>query len=235
MSSDVPSASAAASVRSPGRGASEARSALAAAKLSSPLYYADYLMLPQLLASQRPLTPSSHELLFITTHQTMELWFKQVLFELAAVRDIFGAVPTPERAVGRACAHLERTNEIFALLAGQFKVLETMSALEFLEFRDRLYPASGFQCVGRRAAAPAARPPAAATAPSAPPPQVQPVPPARKLPRAAAGGAAAVRRARLLRVPARRRRRGGGGGRGGAVVAGARGRVARAPARARRL
>ena len=53
------------------------------------LTYGSYLRLPQLLDSQHLESdpPAHDELLFITIHQVYELWFKQLLHEVAAARD----------------------------------------------------------------------------------------------------------------------------------------------------
>lgn len=115
-----------------------------------PIYYSDYLGLPQLLSSQtlessRQGEQAHDEMLFIIVHQAYELWFKQILWELDAVQRIFGQPEVPEREVARAVAHLERITTIQQLLIDQIGVLETMTPLDFLDFRELLYPASGFQ------------------------------------------------------------------------------------------
>ncbi len=120
------------------------------ARRESPLYYADYLQLNKLLESQSPETSkqglSAHdEMLFIIVHQVYELWFKQILHELNSVIDIFKQEYVDERNVGIAVHRLSRITEIQKLLIDQLHVLETMTPLDFLEFRDVLYPASGFQ------------------------------------------------------------------------------------------
>jgi len=119
---------------------------------SKPLYYWDYLQLDRILDAQRPLSgddgPAAHdETLFIVVHQAFELWFKQILHELDLVMTIFGRDHVPEKDVGRAVSALRRITEIQRLLIQQLDVLETMTPLDFLDFRDRLIPASGFQSV----------------------------------------------------------------------------------------
>jgi tryptophan 2,3-dioxygenase len=103
--------------------------------------YATYLLIDDLLRLQRPLTPDAHdELLFIIVHQAYELWFKLILHELVTARD--------ELAEGRphaAAPRLRRTVAVERLLLDQLEVLETMGPEGFLEFRDPLAPASGFQ------------------------------------------------------------------------------------------
>ena len=103
--------------------------------------YATYLLIDDLLRLQQPITPEAHdELLFIVVHQAYELWFKLILHELEAARD--------ELAEGRphvAAPRLRRIVAVERLLLDQLAVLETMGPDGFLEFRDPLAPASGFQ------------------------------------------------------------------------------------------
>jgi len=103
--------------------------------------YATYLLIDDLLRLQKPITPDAHdELLFIIVHQAYELWFKLILHELVAARD--------ELAAGRphvAGPRLRRVVAVERLLLQQLGVLETMGPEGFLEFRDPLAPASGFQ------------------------------------------------------------------------------------------
>src|SRR5690625_2033397 len=117
-----------------------------------PVYYGSYLALDELLGAQRLESErggqSAHdEMLFIIVHQAYELWFKQILWELEAVIRIFDDDAVRERDVARAVAHLERIGKIQHLILGQIDVLETMTPLDFLDFRDALVPASGFQSV----------------------------------------------------------------------------------------
>jgi tryptophan 2,3-dioxygenase len=116
----------------------------------SSLYYGDYIHLEKILSSQSPRSveygrPAHDEMLFIIVHQAYELWFKQILHELDSVRAIFSSEFVDEKHVGVAVARLERITEIQRLLIEQIRVLETMTPLDFLDFRDLLYPASGFQ------------------------------------------------------------------------------------------
>jgi tryptophan 2,3-dioxygenase/ribonuclease HI len=103
--------------------------------------YATYLLIDDLLRLQRPITSGAHdELLFIIVHQAYELWFKLILHELTTARD--------ELADGRphaAAPRLRRVVAVWRLLLSQLEVLETMGPEGFLEFRDPLAPASGFQ------------------------------------------------------------------------------------------
>ena len=108
------------------------------------LTYGSYLRLPQLLDSQHlESDPAAHdELLFITIHQVYELWFKQLLHEVEAAR---GAMTSGE--LWWAQHLLARVHVIERVLVQQVDVLETMTPQDFLEFRQRLAPASGFQSV----------------------------------------------------------------------------------------
>lgn len=115
-----------------------------------PVHYHNYLDIDKLLNAQHPKSveykkPAHDELLFIIVHQTYELWFKQILFELDSVLKTFQQPQIQEEEMGRASARLERIVSILKLIIGQVDVLETMTPLDFLDFRDMLYPASGFQ------------------------------------------------------------------------------------------
>jgi len=115
-----------------------------------PVYYSDYLGLDKILNSQHPKSAASgkaahDEMLFITVHQVYEIWFKQILHELNAVLEDFSSPTVDERAVAVAVGRLGRVSEIQKVLISQLSVLETMTPLDFLEFRDYLTPASGFQ------------------------------------------------------------------------------------------
>lgn len=114
------------------------------------LYYPDYLNLGKLLDCQKPISfangDSCHdEMLFITIHQAYELWFKQLIFELDSVRHILAELNIGEKAISLALHRLTRIREIQKLLNDQIILLQTMTPQEFLEFRDYLFPASGFQ------------------------------------------------------------------------------------------
>src|SRR5829696_9190978 len=107
-----------------------------------PLSYNKYLRVQDLINLQDCLsTPAHHdELLFITVHQAYELWFKQILHELDAAILLLeeDRIPAATRAVRRVV-------EIEKLLVNQIHILETMTPISFLAFRDQLNPASGFQ------------------------------------------------------------------------------------------
>ena len=109
---------------------------------SAPLSYNKYLKVPELLRLQETLSdPVSHdELLFIIIHQTYELWFKQILHELDATVKWLD-----EGRTFRANHSLRAIVGIEKVLVTQIHILETMAQIGFLEFRDKLNPASGFQ------------------------------------------------------------------------------------------
>ncbi len=106
------------------------------------LSYNKYLRVAELIGLQECLSDPAHhdELLFITVHQTYELWFKQVLHEIdAAISQM-----NEDRAAA-ASRSLRRVVEIEKVLVQQIHILETMTPISFLAFRDELNPASGFQ------------------------------------------------------------------------------------------
>jgi tryptophan 2,3-dioxygenase len=115
-----------------------------------PLHYHDYLNLDHLLNAQKRRSeelgmPAHDEYLFITVHQVYELWFKQMLIELDAVMETFSNTPVSEQKMLQAYSRLERIVMIMKHSLGQIDIMETMTPLDFLDFRDFLYPASGFQ------------------------------------------------------------------------------------------
>lgn len=106
------------------------------------LSYGSYLKVHELLSLQKILSDEHDELLFIVAHQVYELWFRVVLHELEAVRSSIDADD-----LFTACHRLRRVAVIEKLLVEQIGVLETMSPQDFLAFRYKLSPASGFQSV----------------------------------------------------------------------------------------
>ena len=117
-----------------------------------PVHYADYLQLEKILQAQQLESDlhQSHahdEMLFIIIHQTYELWFKQVLFEVDSIAEIMGKrvindnSPDLQTAVHR----LSRIAVILRVAVHQMDIMETMTPMDFLDFRDFLRPASGFQ------------------------------------------------------------------------------------------
>ena len=116
------------------------------------LYYSDYIGLDKILNSQHPRSFESpeegnDEMLFIIIHQVYELWFKQILFELDLVRHVFirDRINDNSDDLSKVVQKLKRIGKILELINQQVSVLETMTALDFLEFRNVLLPASGFQ------------------------------------------------------------------------------------------
>ncbi|HEV8266605.1 MAG TPA: tryptophan 2,3-dioxygenase family protein [Thermoanaerobaculia bacterium] len=112
--------------------------------------YWDYLKLDRLLALQGGLEEDESalapdELHFIVVHQVYELWFKLVLRELALAREHLSAPLVPEERIPYVVHHLRRVNEILRLTVEQFRIMETLTPQDFLDFRDKLAPASGFQ------------------------------------------------------------------------------------------
>jgi len=104
--------------------------------------YSNYLKVDELLSLQQPLSsgPEHDEMLFIVIHQVYELWFKEVLHELDRVRALLEG-----DELHRAQHTLKRILTILKVMVAQLDILETMTPLEFLTFRERLEAASGFQ------------------------------------------------------------------------------------------
>ena len=117
------------------------------------MYYSDYLQLDKILGSQQPAsfendkTPAHDEMLFIIIHQAYELWFKQILFETNSAIHVMGQPTindnTPE--LQTVVHRLNRVITILKVLVHQIDIMETMTPMDFLDFRDMLRPASGFQ------------------------------------------------------------------------------------------
>ena len=109
---------------------------------NAPLSYNKYLRVQDLINLQDCLSDPAHhdELLFITVHQAYELWFKQILHELDAAIQFLAQdrLPLATRAINRIV-------DIEKLLVNQIHILESMTPISFLAFRDQLNPASGFQ------------------------------------------------------------------------------------------
>jgi tryptophan 2,3-dioxygenase len=104
--------------------------------------YGNYLKVDELLSLQQPRSPGPEhdEMLFIVIHQVYELWFKQLLHEFDRVRRLLESDETH-----RALHTLKRILTILKVMVAQLDILETMTPLEFLTFRERLEAASGFQ------------------------------------------------------------------------------------------
>lgn len=120
-----------------------------------PTNYWEYIKTEELLGLQAGLAEddselSNDEVLFITVHQIDELWFKLVIRELVSVRDLFAAAPVPEQALASAARGLRRIELLFKQLASHFELMETMTTRDYLAFREKLSPASGFQSAQMR-------------------------------------------------------------------------------------
>ncbi len=117
------------------------------------VYYADYLQLDKITGAQEPESfkdgkdPAHDEMLFIIIHQAYELWFKQVLFEVNSVIAIMNKPVVNDNSpeMQTVVHRLKRVVTILKLLVQQIDVMETMTPMDFLDFRDMLRPASGFQ------------------------------------------------------------------------------------------
>lgn len=118
-----------------------------------PVYYGEYLQLNKIIDAQQPVSfekgnePAHDEMLFIIIHQAYELWFKQILFEVSSVLEIMGkpALNDNSAELQTVVHRLQRVVTILKVLVHQIDILETMTPMDFLDFRDRLRPASGFQ------------------------------------------------------------------------------------------
>lgn len=112
--------------------------------------YWDYLGLQTLLGLQGGLEGDEGELIpdelhFIITHQVLELWFKLALAELRHARDYLAAPRMADEDVSHVVHHLRRVNSVLRLVVSTFEVMETLTPQDFLGFRDKLMPSSGFQ------------------------------------------------------------------------------------------
>jgi tryptophan 2,3-dioxygenase len=115
-----------------------------------PTTYWDYIRVEQILSLQGGLenddsSLSNDEVMFITIHQIDELWFKLALRELVSVRDLFARPRVPEQSLSSAVRGIRRMALLFHQAAQHFALMETMTTREYLAFRDKLSPASGFQ------------------------------------------------------------------------------------------
>ncbi|HLT22738.1 MAG TPA: tryptophan 2,3-dioxygenase family protein [Bacteriovoracaceae bacterium] len=119
-------------------------------KIQKPVYYGEYLQLDKILNAQAPESEkygeSAHdETLFIIIHQAYELWFKQIIHEITSVTELMKQNFLPSENLATIQHRLERVTKIQKILIDQMNVMETMTTLDFMEFRDYLVPASGFQ------------------------------------------------------------------------------------------
>ncbi|MBK6380961.1 MAG: tryptophan 2,3-dioxygenase [Chitinophagaceae bacterium] len=117
------------------------------------VYYADYLQLEKITEAQDPESfkagrePAHDEMLFIIIHQAYELWFKQILFEVNSVIEIMNKPVVNDNSpeMQTVVHRLKRVVTILKVLVQQIDIMETMTPMDFLDFRDMLRPASGFQ------------------------------------------------------------------------------------------
>jgi tryptophan 2,3-dioxygenase len=118
-----------------------------------PVYYGEYLQLDKIIGAQQPVSfengnePAHDEMLFIIIHQAYELWFKQILFEVDSVAALMGKPSLDDNSgeLQTVVHRLKRVVTILRVLVQQIDILETMTPMDFLDFRDMLRPASGFQ------------------------------------------------------------------------------------------
>lgn len=119
-----------------------------------PVYYSEYLQLDKILNAQLPESSkegirADDEMLFIIIHQAYELWFKEILHELNVIRNIFrqSNIPNSSPDIYNTVHRIKRVCKILDLTVMQMTIIETMTPLDFLDFRDLLRPASGFQSI----------------------------------------------------------------------------------------
>jgi tryptophan 2,3-dioxygenase len=115
-----------------------------------PTAYWDYIKVEELLSLQAGVEGdearlSNDEVMFIAIHQIDELWFKLILRELVAVRNLFARPHVPEQALSDAVRGIRRMDVLLRHVAAHFELMETMTTRDYLAFRDKLSPASGFQ------------------------------------------------------------------------------------------
>jgi tryptophan 2,3-dioxygenase len=115
-----------------------------------PTSYWDYIKVEEILALQGGIVEdetqlANDEVMFIVVHQIDELWFKLALRELVAIRDLFAAEQVAEQSLSSAVRGLRRVVLLFQQVASHFALMETLTTRDYLAFRDKLSPASGFQ------------------------------------------------------------------------------------------
>ena len=119
-------------------------------KKNSSVHYNEYLDLDKILDAQTPLSKAGNneaheEMLFIIIHQTYELWFKQIIHEIDSVMALLSKQKMDEENVGLVVGRFDRVNKILEVLVKQLDILETMTALDFLDFRNYLSPRNLYQ------------------------------------------------------------------------------------------
>jgi tryptophan 2,3-dioxygenase len=120
--------------------------------MAGEMHYNDYLQLDKILNAQNPESirqnlPAHDEMLFIIIHQTYELWFKQLHHEIDSILRIMKkpAMNDNSPELQTVVHRLNRMVIVLRVLVHQIDILETMTPMDFLDFRDMLRPASGFQ------------------------------------------------------------------------------------------
>jgi tryptophan 2,3-dioxygenase len=121
--------------------------------MNKAMYYSDYLQLDKILGAQLPESDKEEkskahdEMLFIIIHQAYELWFKQILYEVDSVAAIMNKPSLNDNSpeLQTIVHRLQRVVTILKVLVHQIDIMETMTPMDFLDFRDMLRPASGFQ------------------------------------------------------------------------------------------
>ena len=120
--------------------------------MANEVHYSDYLELDKILTAQHPESekhnlPAHDETLFIIIHQAYELWFKQIMHELDSVLQIMQKPSINDNSpeLQTVVHRLSRVVTIVKVLVHQIDIMETMTPIDFLDFRDMLRPASGFQ------------------------------------------------------------------------------------------
>jgi len=118
------------------------------------VYYGEYLQLDKILDAQHPESDKEKieahdEMLFIIIHQAYELWFKQIIYELKSIHGIFSKESINDNApdLYKVVHRLKRIAVILDVAVHQISIMETMTPLDFLDFRNLLRPASGFQSI----------------------------------------------------------------------------------------
>src|SRR3954464_13444970 len=114
--------------------------------MDTAMYYSDYLGLDKITGSQHPVSfkegkvPAHDEMLFIIIHQAYELWFKQILFEVNSVVDIMSKEKVNDNSAEmQTVVHrMQRVATILRVIVQQIDILETMTPMDFLDFRDML-------------------------------------------------------------------------------------------------
>jgi tryptophan 2,3-dioxygenase len=118
------------------------------------VYYGDYLQLDKILNAQAPESDKEgigahDEMLFIIIHQAYELWFKQIIYELKSIHGIFSKQSINDNSpdLYKVVHRMKRIATILDVAVHQISIMETMTPLDFLDFRNLLRPASGFQSI----------------------------------------------------------------------------------------